>query len=266
MGIFRPNYNREGPGVSKEQAEKRRFFLFFDLLFRKSGRLIQANLLYFVTLLPTILGLVLFLFGQRLFGGVLYMLSALIVGPATAAFTYILRNYAMQRHAWLLSDFFEQFKKNYKQGVIMGVLDLIIPVVAYVSFFYYRTIAQGPFAYVGLGATLLLIMIFAILNFYAYPIMVTFQLKFSEIFKNAIIFTLAKFPLNVLILIVDAAICYGILRLNVYLDLFVILPFFAFSLIGFINVFAAWGGIAALMLPEEEDDGESSLFSDERIQ
>ena len=43
------------------------------------------------------------------------VLSGIILGPSTVAMTYVLRNYSNERHSFLMSDFFEHFKKNFKQ-------------------------------------------------------------------------------------------------------------------------------------------------------
>ena len=59
MGLFGQNYNAEGPGVSKDAAEKRGFFAFFELYGRKFTSLVKVNLIYFVLILPTLLGFIL---------------------------------------------------------------------------------------------------------------------------------------------------------------------------------------------------------------
>ena len=46
------NYSKPGPGVEKEEQQKRRFFLFFELFFRKFWKLIQLNLLYLLFWIP----------------------------------------------------------------------------------------------------------------------------------------------------------------------------------------------------------------------
>jgi len=57
MGLFGGNFTKEGPGVSKEAPEKHRFFLFFELFFRKFTKLIWLNVIYFVTMIPVLLGI-----------------------------------------------------------------------------------------------------------------------------------------------------------------------------------------------------------------
>ena len=88
MGLFN-NYLKEGKGVSKEQNTPR-LILFFQIYFRKFWNLISLNLLYIAFCIPII-----------------------TIGPATAAMTKILRNYAREEHAFLWGDFLETFKKNF---------------------------------------------------------------------------------------------------------------------------------------------------------
>ena len=68
------NYEKPGKGVGKNEREKKRFFQFFDLFFRKLGRLVQLNLLY-----------------------ILFCIPVVTIGPATAAMTKILREYTLER-------------------------------------------------------------------------------------------------------------------------------------------------------------------------
>jgi uncharacterized membrane protein YesL len=56
MGSFSYNkYYKPGKGVEKDEPEKRSFFKFFELFFRKFWRYIQLNLIQFVVLLPVLL-------------------------------------------------------------------------------------------------------------------------------------------------------------------------------------------------------------------
>ena len=52
MGLFGLGYTKEGKGVSKDAAEKKGFFLFFDLFGRKIGKFLKLNMLYFITSIP----------------------------------------------------------------------------------------------------------------------------------------------------------------------------------------------------------------------
>ena len=58
MGIFSFS-NKEGPGIYKDRPQKKRFFLFWEILGRKIGKLIQLNLLFSLFAIP--LAVVIFL-------------------------------------------------------------------------------------------------------------------------------------------------------------------------------------------------------------
>lgn len=70
FGLF--NYSKPGPGVDKNGPKKKRFFLFFELYFRKFWKMIELNLLFLVCCIPIV-----------------------TIGPAIAGMTYVLRNYAL---------------------------------------------------------------------------------------------------------------------------------------------------------------------------
>ena len=160
MGLFN-GYLKEGPGVSKNQKEKHRFFLFFELFGRKFSKLICLNILYIAMLIPLIIGLVSSLmvnplligeeginttilatqpiiqFSGNIPGMIIFVLSLFLAGPATAGFVYVIRNFQREEHAWVLSDFFEHFRKNFKQATAMAFIDAIVYFMLYVAFVFY---------------------------------------------------------------------------------------------------------------------------------
>lgn len=260
MGLFGQNYNAEGPGVSKDAAEKRGFFAFFELYGRKFTSLVKVNLMYFVLILPTLLGFILTGSEYKTAGLILLLLGLLIFGPATAALTFIVRNLVLGKPVWMISDFKDQFKANFKQSLFLGILDILLPVVLYYSFRYY--IGFGGLASFMAGAMVILASaLFAMLNFYAYPMMVTFKLDVKYIIRNSMFFSIAKFPRNILILAIDTLILYAMLKINALVVIFGFAPFILFSTICFITVFGVWKPMADVMIPKKDDDDER-VFSD----
>ena len=265
MGLFGTNYNKEGKGVSKDEREKRRIFAFFDEYGRKFGALIKANILYFLTILPTIAGVILTGSEYKVAGIVLLIIGLFTFGPLTSAFTYIIRNYVMQSHVFLFSDFKEQFKINYKISLPLGIIDIIFPMVLIIAFKYYLNIG-GMVAVIAGGIVLFAAVIFLIINFYAYPMIVTFNLKLRHILKNALLFAIVKFPVNLFILIIDGAIIYyfamQFLSFNILGFIISLVGFslFALSFVAFVTVFTVWKYIEDAMI--EEDEEEESVFKD----
>ena len=143
-------YKRQGKGVAKDAPDKKRFILFFEILWRKLWQIIGINIIYFIIILPLMAYVLVFIMqsvgieAADLAGNTLFVifaailnlppffmwllvgLSAVLYGPATCGLTYILRNYTRQEHAWTFSDFFDRAKKNFKQGLLAGIIDICL--------------------------------------------------------------------------------------------------------------------------------------------
>ncbi len=207
---------KEGKGVSKNENQENRFILFFQIYLRKFWKLMYLNILYFIFCLPLI-----------------------TIGPATAAFCKILKNYATQRNAFILADFWEAFKKNFKQGLIVGISDILIIYVMYVSTNYYAAMMNQSMLYaVLLGLTLFFVFTLILTHFYIYLMMVTVHLKIKDIIKNSFALSIIEFKTNMITFISVFAVCaflYLLFPLTV-----IIIPFFPLSFMGLIVCFNSY--------------------------
>ena len=290
-GFFR-EFSRSGKGVSKDAPDKKRFILFFEILWRKLWQIIGINLLYFIIVLPVFAYVMVFVLqsvgitsadvvDNTLFTVFYYILnlpsglmwtliavSAVLYGPATCGLTYILRNFTRQEHAWTFSDFFDRAKQNFKQGLIAGIIDIVL--VMSCSMY----IAMDP-AVLGGGMWYLLIfkyiaitiaIIYFIMRFYIYTMIVTFDMGYKAIFKNALLFVVLGFFRNLwsvffIALTLATSISYALVFFAV------ITP----ALCQFIAVFNSYPTIDRYMLQpirkQQADNGESDalepVFSDE---
>jgi len=282
MARFITKESKPGKGVSKNEPEKRRFFVFFEILFAKFGKLMQLNLIYTIALTPLIAGLYFsFDFNRDIqsfadlgkmqafslhpdyISLIILAVSLFITGPATAGFVYVLRNIQRREHAWVLSDFWTQFKKNYVQGLIMSVVDLVGYIALYVAFGFYMFVMPVDMPEMGTlmpnlaaGVIVAITVIFTWAHYYIYTMMVTFELKFSKLFKNAVIFATGKLPLNLFITAILAAILVGALYLFVFSPtlLAIIAGLIGLSLIGLIVVFSTYPTIDTLMLKRVKEE------------
>lgn len=275
MGLFN-NYLKEGPGVEKDAPEKHRFFLFFELFGRKFSKLIQLNILYAVTLIPLFLGLIMtikvnpeiFINGSLslemlkkvpvvvisgdIIGMIILVLSAFISGPATAGFTYVIRNFQREEHAWVMSDFLEQFKKNFRQGSIIALLDLVIYATAYVAIVFYSFMVKdwmpeiAGIAPILVAIVCMLSVIYTWMHYYIYVMMVTFKLTIKDIYRNSFLFALGKLPLNIFITLIVGAV----ILLSVYYTFIgSILAFIiTIAFIGYVIIFSVYPTIDKYLL------------------
>ena len=226
FGLF--NYSKPGPGVDKNGPKKKRFFLFFELYFRKFWKMIELNLLFLVCCIPIV-----------------------TIGPAIAGMTYVLRNYALEKPTFMVSDFFDAFKSNWKQGFGLFTIFAAISVLAGVSFFwYFANSARSWLMLIPFGLCILLCLVLLFMQFYVYLMAVTVELKLKYIIKNAFIFAMINFRRNLIGTIgIVAAVALCFYLTYVFLPLgTVVLLFLLLGSCAFIATYTAWPKIKSVMI------------------
>ncbi len=185
MGLF-GGYNTPGPGVSKDEPEKKPFFKFFELYFRKFWKLMVANLLYVLVSLPVVTR-----------------------GLAEVGLTHVTRQFAREKHVFLPSDFFEAIKKNWKQGLVFGILELVLgAAVAYSLYFYWAgTVNEFSLGTIlPLAIALFITMMFVFTWYYVYIQIITFKMSFKQIIKNSVLFAAGGVKQNFILTLVQTVI------------------------------------------------------------
>lgn len=224
FGLF--DYSRPGKGVNKNEPEKKGAALFFELLTRKFWNYIKLSILYAVTCVPT---LIYFTFaGMFLFQDIavnselssaVIILSFMMAMAAVLFFSgsifrpgfdYVLRNYARQEHAWIISDFFQHTKSNFKQSLCVYLIDIVILTLAMVNLRFYMVMSINS----GNNIVFIIMMIlfvaalavYSVMQSYIGTMMVTFRLKLSEIYKNAFIFSILGIKNNFISFVIRAGL------------------------------------------------------------
>lgn len=106
------------------------------------------------------------------------------IGPAIAGMTYVLRNFATEKPVFLVSDFFDAFKSNWKQSFALSVIFGVVSVVSGLSFFWYFANSAGSWLMlIPLGLCILLCLVLLFMQFYVYLMAVTVELKLKYIIK-----------------------------------------------------------------------------------
>ena len=293
------NYMKEGKGIEKDAPKKRSIFLFFELFFRKFSKLIMLNLLYLVTIIPTVI--VVFILSGFISSAIIEYFSPAMneifnfsggniianedytrfivyfdviirclvtilftvlwgMGPATCGFSYVLRNYSREEHSWLVSDFFGKAKKNFKQGIIVWIIDLVMLFVLCNAYVFYNE--QDGFLEIIKYFILTIAVIYTFMHLYIYQLIITFELPIKEIYRNSLILALGKLPRNILVL---AALIFVVLVLpyasifSQYFDKFIIaylilVVLILFSFCGFLMNFFVYPVIKKEMLSKADPE------------
>lgn len=165
FGLF--NYEKEGPGISKDAPKKKPFFAFFDIFFRNFWKFISINAVYCLCCIPVV-----------------------TAGLANVGITNVTRNIARDKHSFGLSDFFETIKKNWKQGLIAGIINILISVVnafAVYFYFFHRSSSKigGITDVLGLAVCLFIAFVFAVMQYYLWTMIITFNLPLKKIYINS---------------------------------------------------------------------------------
>jgi len=171
-------------------------------------------------------------------------------GIANVGSAYVMRSFVRSEPVFMFSDFFGAVKKNFKQAVVLGVIDAIfLYVFAYGTMMYFLN--SGSFTgTVMLFAEILLFIIYLTMRFYMNIILITFDLKITKIIKNSFIFSIIGFKRNLCAWI---GILF-VLLINFYLlftipVLGVIIPFLiTFGLLMYICAYAAYPVIQKYMI------------------
>lgn len=252
MGIFMRNYDKPGKGVDELAPKSEGATLFFEIFFRKFWKFIGINLLYCLALLPTFLlvfwlsgaisNAVLTTFGNQVASmaglsapdfnnsdfnmtyivldlGIRFCVSMFFtvfwgMGPATAGVHYILRNYSREEHSFILSDFWDAIKDNFKQSIVVFLVDLVMMFAFFYAINFYGS--MDNILRFAVYAVYCLFIFYTFVHLFLYPLMVRYRMSISKLYKNAALFSLASLPYSFLVTILLLCLTAGVIYLGVF--------------------------------------------------
>lgn len=146
MGLFN-NYLREGPGVRKDEKKKKGVARFWEMFTRHYGDLLKLNLWLIGCCVPLMVVLFLILIGwDTLFAGYLGMLllaalvlciTAVPIGAALTATHAALIRILRDEPTFLWHKYKEDFKKNFKQSMPVGIVSAFLLVLQSTALMFY---------------------------------------------------------------------------------------------------------------------------------
>lgn len=171
LGLF--NYEKEGPGIAKDAPKKRGFIVFFEFFFRNFWKFFGINIVYGIISLPVITS-----------------------GLANVGITNVARSIARDKHSFGLSDYFETVKKNWKQGLIAGIINVIVYIILAFDIYFFISMESNLFSSVCLGATFMISFFFLVMNYYIWTLMITFKFNLKQIYSNSLKFVIINLKNN----------------------------------------------------------------------
>lgn len=228
MGIFGGYFNSVGPGVPKDGPKKKGVALYFELFLRHFWDFCKENMLYVLTSIPMI-ALLYFTFS---FFDVLSIADADLqtaeiikvavitlfvilcgTGPSSASMAYMMRCVTREEHCFLWSDFKDKFKQNFKNSIVLSVLDYVLLIFILpisMRFYYMQYLDTGSLLWFAMFILILLIsLIYVLAHTYFYQFTITFENNFKETFVNAVIMALTKLPMTLLLSIIPVILTFA---------------------------------------------------------
>ncbi|MCL1823876.1 MAG: DUF624 domain-containing protein [Oscillospiraceae bacterium] len=235
FGFF--DYTSSGKGIAKNEPVKRPFFKFMELFSRKFWKLIYVNILYFLFCLPVV-----------------------TIGPATAAMTQVMRKFTLEQPIFVFDEFFTAFKKNFKQGLAVGLFDIFFVVcfvVAYASYDIRAQFEPTLFNIALLSLTIASGIFIWMMHFYIYVQIAALSLNIRQIVKNSFLFVILGLKGNLVTLIFSALLFIGMFIFIPFS--FFLMPFIPFAWVCFLTVFNSYPVIQKYIItPYYESKGEKN--------
>ena len=188
-------------------------------------------------------------------------------GPASSAMAYVMREFSREEHVWLTSSFFGKMKENFKQELVVAVVDLVYAFVCPFAVIFYLN------QYISTGSVLWFFMLmllavfsflFVSMHYYIHQLIVTFENKLKDIYKNAMLFAMSTVFQNIFLTAFTLGILYVIFTylnpvVSLFLSMFILIAFLRFPI-----EFFAQNAIKKTIKYEIEEavDEEEFVFSD----
>ncbi len=191
-------------------------------------------------------------------------------GLANTGSAYIVRGYTRGDPIFLFSDFFGCIKRNIKQCIVIGVLDILFAVVLVWDITFWMS-QSGFLNSVFMYLSVFLALIYFMARFYMYTIMITFKLSIPKIIKNSFLLAILGFKRNVLAFFGIFILFYLSLQIFFMIpSMGIMLPIIiTFSLGMFMTSYASYPVIKKYMIDPfyndeqvQDEDDDDPIFED----
>ncbi len=131
--------------------------------------------------------------------------------PMACGYSYITRCYTREQHAWVWSDFKDKVKENFRQSVVVLIVDIAAFFLATfaIPFYYMAYLQTDQLMWLALCSVVcMMLLIYTMMHYYIYQLMVTFRCSLKQIYKNALLLAVAKLPMNLFLTVLVTGLVY----------------------------------------------------------
>ena len=172
-----------------------------------------------------------------MFLSVLWLICSIPVitfGVSTTAMYYVTLKMAKNEEVPVMKSFFKSFKENFKQGVLLTLIVLIVGALLALDCLYFSRVS-GTKGAISTGVFCAVSVCFLVLVFYSFPFMAQFSNSVSGILKSAVVLAIRNLKRTGIILLLHAApVVLRFVAYEVYMSMFPLWLFLAPGLIAYL--------------------------------
>lgn len=185
--------------------------------------------------------------------------SMIVFGPFQAALSYVFRNYIRGISGFFWQDFLRSFKENWKKSTIAMFISIIVTIGLLLNIGFYSSMYTGKYSQAISVAFIVVFYFVVCVQMYIYPMIASLELPLRKIYKNAILFTMARILPTIGIITLQTIVLLLIPAMMVLLGskigsgMAIVYYFgFAFSFVFYLGNFFVWRQIERfIVLPQE---------------
>ncbi|MBE7718634.1 YesL family protein [Lacrimispora indolis] len=208
-------------------------------------------------------------FGDLIILNILWLICSIpifTIGASTTAVYYVTLKLARDDDGYTIRSFFKSFKENFKQSTVIWLILLAVGVILGIDVYFFTRLftGSGAFRTVMLTVFLAMVLIYAAVFTYIFPLQARFFNSVKRTFFNAFFMSLRHLFRTIGMIAIDGVLVAAAFVFMVP-PMLMIFMLFGFPLLAFINSYIL-SPVFSLYMPKEEernDDELRPLFADE---
>ncbi|WP_313151736.1 YesL family protein [Lacrimispora sp.] len=207
-------------------------------------------------------------FGDLIILNILWLVCSIpifTIGASTTAVYYVTLKLVRDDDGYTIRSFFKSFKENFKQSTAIWLILLAVGMILGVDLYFFTRLytGSGSFRTVMLTVFLAMVLIYAAVFTYIFPLQARFFNTVKRTFFNAFFMSLRHLFRTIGLITIDGVLIAAAFIFMIP-PMLMVFMLFGFPLLAFINSYIL-APVFSLYIPEEEQKSDElrPLFTDE---
>lgn len=130
----------------------------------------------------------------------LFSLPLVTIGAATVAAYSVTLKMVDENEGYIVREFLKAFKKNWKQGIPLGIISIVAIYVVYLDFQIFNKVEGNPVIFLIMG--IIACFVFTLSLLYAFPLSARYQNTIFKTLRNSLDISMKYFVRTLLLIII----------------------------------------------------------------